>query len=239
MPDRDGVVPIPLGRGFTTAFAVASGDAVGLVDAGLPRSGPAVLAALHRHGLEEPRWILATHLHADHVGGMRAVHDHTGAPVMAHAAEAPYIDGRRRPPQYTNRGTGRLLRRAERFLRVDPVPVARELSDGDTLEFPEELVVLHLPGHTAGHVGLWWPERRTLVAGDAVMRFAGRVVLGWPNDTQDPDAARESAERIASFKPEVVHMAHGKPLTPEEALGLTEAREGRFRHFLPAPFSRP
>ena len=54
-------------------------------------------------------------------------------------------------------------------------------------------------------------------------------------DTQDPEAARESAQRIASFKPEIVHMAHGKALTAEEALGLTEAREGRLRHFLPSP----
>lgn len=252
MNRNDGVVPIRLGRGFTTAFAVASGDSVGLVDAGLPGSCPVIVDALARHGLGEPRWLLATHLHLDHVGGMRAVHESTGAPVMAHSAEAPYIDGRRRPPQYTDRGSGRVLKLAERFLSLEPVPVARELAHGDSLEFPEELVVLHLPGHTAGHVGLWWPERRTLIAGDAVMRFAGKVVLGWPMDTQDPEAARESAALIASYKPEIVHMAHGKALTAEEALGLTEAREGRLRHFVPSlplpslslpslpwPFKRP
>ncbi len=43
---------------------------------------------LARHDLKV-RYIIATHAHIDHVGGLKKLHEATGAPVMMHQADLP------------------------------------------------------------------------------------------------------------------------------------------------------
>jgi beta-lactamase superfamily II metal-dependent hydrolase len=48
---------------------IAPGGKVVLVDAGVPGSGKVVTAALERYGLKQIDLLVATHAHADHIGG--------------------------------------------------------------------------------------------------------------------------------------------------------------------------
>ena len=70
-----------------------------LVDAGLPDQMEAIRAALVEAGIGvgDLRRIIFTHQDIDHVGSGAALVRHRGARVLAHAADAPYIEGSQRP----------------------------------------------------------------------------------------------------------------------------------------------
>ncbi len=70
-----------------------------LVDAGLPDQTEAIGAALIEAGIgvRNLRRIIFTHQDLDHVGSGAALVRQSGAQVLAHSADAPYIEGRLRP----------------------------------------------------------------------------------------------------------------------------------------------
>lgn len=92
--------------------------------------------------------ILQTHGHGDHVQALPELKERLGVPVYAHPGD-----------EY-------------------PVPIDRELSDGDELELGARRVrVLHTPGHTPG--GTCFLSGRHLVSGDTL--FPGGPGNTWGN----------------------------------------------------------
>ena len=57
-----------VGQGDSILIIAPGGKAV-LVDAGVPGSGKIVMAALERYGIKQIDLMIATHAHADHIGG--------------------------------------------------------------------------------------------------------------------------------------------------------------------------
>jgi hydroxyacylglutathione hydrolase len=95
------------------------GSAV-LIDAGGPPAP--IVAAIDRHRLNVTH-ILVTHHHGDHVEHLAAMRERYGAPVLAHALEAPRLAG----------GADALL------------------ADGDVVESGGlRIDAIHTPGHTDG-----------------------------------------------------------------------------------------
>ena len=69
--------------------------------------------------------------------------------------------------------------------------------------------VVHLPGHTAGSIGLWCPERRLLYVGDAINSFVWLFLpeaqgLGTYIRTLHKAAALPFAHMIGSHEPEPI-----------------------------------
>jgi glyoxylase-like metal-dependent hydrolase (beta-lactamase superfamily II) len=136
--------------------------------------------------------IVATHHHADHVGGAAALRDALGAPLWAHAETAGRLGG-----AVT---FDRLLAHGERIGL-----------DGDP---PMRLEVVHTPGHAPGHVCLRDERSRTLVAGDMVASV-GTILV----EPQDGDMALyiDSLERMRALDPSVLLPAHGAPIEDADA----------------------
>jgi glyoxylase-like metal-dependent hydrolase (beta-lactamase superfamily II) len=124
---------------------------------------------LERHGVRPGaiRWVVLSHLHTDHVGGLAAL---AGTEVITSAREwerAQGLAGRLRGylPQYWPKGvTPRLVDFRPRpfgpFESVHPLT-----TDG-------ALLLVSTPGHTPGHLSLLvrQGERRLLLCGDLVER---------------------------------------------------------------------
>ena len=92
-------------------------------------------------------------------------------------------------------------------------PVDDELSDGDVLDLGDGwmLEVLHLPGHTPGHLGLWDPRSRSAIVIDAVLDRgirdrAGTLLI--PPRIYDTVAYAATIERLEALGAERLLTAH-------------------------------
>lgn len=155
--------------------------------------------------------VVLTHGHFDHLAGATGVVEASGAPLLVHEEDAPFIT--------SAAGTGGLL-----FGFDQSAPHAdRALVEGDTIEAGAlVLEVLHTPGHTPGCICLSAPGH--LFSGDTL--FAGSVGrTDFPRG--DGRALRDSiATRVAPLPDETaVHPGHG----PDTTIG----RERRVNPFFP------
>src|SRR6476659_8218250 len=126
---------IPLVRDFVNGFILRDDDGqVTLVDMGVKSSGPKVVAALAAIGAgpSDVTRLLLTHAHPDHAGVATNVARETGRRFARHHDDAPYARVGTSPPRGRSCRLGRLCGRLSRSgCDFEPVPVERELSDGE------------------------------------------------------------------------------------------------------------
>ena len=153
-----------------------------LVDTGTKETpDEVILPALVSLGVDPATldFVVTSHADVDHFGGNAAIR--AAAPnalLMAHTADAAWIESRERILRerygwYAAHDVG-YDQEAAAWLRdaMGPdVPVDIGLSGGDVLRLGSDLSlrVLHLPGHSPGHIGLWERRSRTAIVLDAVM----------------------------------------------------------------------
>ena len=90
-----------------------------------------------------------------------------------------------------------------------PVPVDELLDEGDAFG---PLQVLHAIGHSPGHLAFHWPERKFLIAGDAVATWP-ELCPGWTSFNLNWPQHRRSLARMAALEAEIVGVGHGDPIT--------------------------
>ena len=152
-----------------------------------------------------------THAHPDHQGASHNVCERLGIPFWvgegdADAAETPNLIGERQPDHFM----------AQFFFKTctgPGHPVDRKLVEGDEVA---GFKVLHVPGHSAGHVAFWRESDRVLIAGDdfnSANPLTGIPGLRLPYDffTPDPAQNRRSAKRLGELEPKLVLLGHGPP----------------------------
>jgi len=196
-----GVWRIPTTVGdLINSYALVDGEGlVTLVDAGLGRSYRRIRAGLHAIGAKpgDVRRVVVTHAHRDHVGGLAKLVAQTGADVIVHEREAPYLRDGRAPR--TARG---------RSDKIPTVTVAEQFLDGTVLPIAGGLRVIHTPGHTPGHVSLLHEPTGVLITGDALFNVRGiRYSLSW--FCTDPELSRKSADVLGDLDFEVAAFMHG------------------------------
>ena len=210
------VLALPIERDGQTVFynvslIVDATHGPTLVDTGLPGQYDAIVTALGQAGLHvaDLTRIILTHQDIDHVGSLHDLVQTSGARVLAHAVEAPFIDGTRLPRFATPEVLAQrpeLRPVVERFL---PTPVDEQLQDGMRLDLAGGVRVVFSPGHTPGHICVYHERSRTLIAGDALTAGAGQLMGPNAGATPDMPLAQQSIRKLAELDVQTIVCYHG------------------------------
>lgn len=203
-------VPLPIPDSplrYILAYALETGPGLVLIDSGwnAPEVWDALADGLGRIGaaVADIRGVLLTHLHADHYGLAGRIREESGAWTALHPADARLIRDR-----YED--VDDLLARSHRWLRddlgvpddaisplrdaslgilpfVESVQPDVLLEDGDRPDVPGwDLVAVHTPGHTPGHLCFTAETAGLVFTGDHVLpRITPHVGKG-PQSDADP-----------------------------------------------------
>lgn len=189
-------------------------EGVTLVDAGPAGSGPAIEAALVEVGATtaDVRRLVLTHFHDDHAGGAAEVARWGQVEVVAHRADAPFINGERRGPAPCFTDAERALHEqvAAELPAAPPCRVDREVTGGEVLDIAGGALVVQAPGHTDGSLALFLERPRVLFTGDTIAAHDGGVMRGVFN--LDGDRTAASFRALAALDSDIVCFGHGQPV---------------------------
>jgi glyoxylase-like metal-dependent hydrolase (beta-lactamase superfamily II) len=191
------------------------GDTLTLVDTGFKGRSVHILREIARLGYSptDVTSIIITHHHADHVGSLAALKEVTRAKVMAHHADASYIDGSLPQPGPTKpEWLSATLAPFHELWATTPVAVDVLVSDGDELPIMGGIKILHTPGHTPGSISLFLEKERLVIVGDVLSRTAG---LSLPSKAFTINLVQEiqSIRKVASLDFDLICFGHGLALT--------------------------
>ena len=186
-----------------------------VVDTGFRGRAGQILRAAKRLGYSpaDIDSIIITHHHADHVGSLATLKKLTQARVIAHPADAPYIDGSLpQPGPARPEWLSRALAPLHILWGAAHTKVDMPVNDGDVLPMLGGIKVLHMPGHTPGSICLYLEQEGLLIAGDVL---ANRFGLSLPSRLFTVDIAQEirSIKRLASLEFDAICFGHGPPIT--------------------------
>jgi glyoxylase-like metal-dependent hydrolase (beta-lactamase superfamily II) len=233
------VVPTPYAVGPANVY-VFNADPITLFDCGpnTPATENALLLGLAAIGLapEQIARVVISHAHPDHYGMAPRLHEISGAQILVGERDLPNLADRSMLV-----ATGRLLLQAgmpmeqlveiserERKLGSEIRPEVEEaaaLRGGELISFEGfELEVLHLPGHTAGHICLYHQESGILFSGDTLLLDISPNPLIEP-DPMDPTERRRSLieylaslDRLSTLPLTTVFPGHGPPIEDPQAV---------------------
>jgi len=131
-----------VGASDITAYLITTPAGHVILDGGFVETAPQVLANVRKLGFDpkDVKYLLNSHAHMDHAGGLAELKRATGAQLVASAEDAPALaSGGRDDFAWGDTMT------------FPPVAVDRRLGDGDTVTVGGTTLVAHLtPGHTRG-----------------------------------------------------------------------------------------
>jgi len=215
-----------------TAGFLVEGPQPALVETGSQSSVAAVRDALTGAGLgpDDLRWIIVTHIHLDHAGGvgdMAAAFPN--ATVVVHERGARHLVDPTRLIDSAARVYGPLLDGL--YGRMLPVPQDRVVAaaDGHRVDLGDGhfLTMVDSPGHAKHHHAVLDEHTGTLLVGDAVgvkLPGLGPLRPATPPPDFDLEQATTSLRRFAELRPQLVVLTHYGPVEdPLETLSDAEA----------------
>lgn len=107
-------------------------------------------------------------------------------------------------------------------------PADGNISEGEVISCGQvRIEVMHLPGHTPGHCGFFFPDYGMVFSGDITMQPFGPW---YANANASIDDFITSIERLADLKPEMIIPAHGDvPITKNIKTRLFQYRDVMFQ----------
>lgn len=203
-----------------------------LIDAGMPKSAEEIISVVEeRYGSNsQPKAIILTHGHFDHVGGIIELIERWDVPVYAHTLEIPFLTGKQNYPEPDPTVNKGLVAKLSPIFPNEAINLGDNIkalpSDG-SVPFMSGFRWIHTPGHSPGHISLFREKDKALIAGDAFVTVKQeslykvitqtKEISGPPQYfTTDWQAARASIEKLALLKPSNAITGHGLPMKGEE-----------------------
>jgi len=209
-------------------YLVEAPNGLVLVDTGNPGSQKRILNAVSKIGKnpKDIKLILLTHRHLDHIGSSAFLKKESGATLVSHQFEKPYVAETLviiTPRAWSLYGriarrllaVGSSMIKFLRLVKYQPTHVD-EVSDEETILDAVGLdgSVVWTPGHTKGSVSLFLNKSRVAIIGDLLSSKRGKLVE--PMFMENPNQTKASVQRIVDLHPVILCPGHGKPLPPSK-----------------------
>jgi glyoxylase-like metal-dependent hydrolase (beta-lactamase superfamily II) len=217
-----------LEHAYVNVYLVEDGEALTVVDTGFPSTWPLLLRALailERHPADITA-IALTHAHFDHLGFARRAQGELRVPVWSHAKEEYIAEHPYRYAHENNRLLYPILNPASLpilgkmaaagALNVEGITGLRTWEPGATADIPGRPRVVFTPGHTFGHCALHFPDRDTVISGDALVTLDPYTGVTGPQivsgaATADSVEAMRTLDALVATDASIVLPGHGEP----------------------------
>jgi metallo-beta-lactamase class B len=189
-----------------SAILITGKDGHVLIDAGTEKGAELIAANIRRLGfrLSDVRYLLHSHEHHDHVGGLARLRELTGAEVIASTNAAAVLRSGQAGEGDPQRGMLPVMA---------PVPVARIVRDRDTVRLGALQLTAHeTKGHTHGALSWQWVSCdggvcRTMVYADSLSPVSRDDYL-FSDQPAVVDAFRAGIARVAGLECDVLLTPH-------------------------------
>jgi alkyl sulfatase BDS1-like metallo-beta-lactamase superfamily hydrolase len=216
--------------GFGNTTMVVTPDGNVIIDTSLIVNAPRHKRLLQAEDDGPVKYIILTHAHGDHTGGVNAWREE-GTEIIAQDEHYEFVN-------YQNRLKGMFSQRnAAQFPSLNVVQLSElEIAEGvdnfgadivPTIIFDEEydfelggveFNVLHTPGETYDHLSVWIPKYRAAFVGDNFYTsFPNMYTLRGTKPRWALDYV-ESINRILALKPEILIPSHGDAIIGEQQI---------------------
>lgn len=204
---------------------IISKNELTLVDTGYPNFLPFIENEILKNGYDMKilKNIIITHYDIDHIGSLyefKEKYPHIN--MIASEVESKYISGEMKSER---------LVQAEEMLENMPiqeiefgkwfiqqlknlkhVSIDEKVHDGDWI-LDNECRVVATPGHTSGHISLYFPRLKTVIAGDAAVIENHELLIANPHFCLNVEKAEQSLIKIKDLQAENYYCYHGGTFT--------------------------
>ncbi|APB72036.1 MBL fold metallo-hydrolase [Paenibacillus polymyxa] len=212
-------VPIESFFGKTTIYPVLLKDEDGLtlIDTGMLGQLEPLRKAISDVGEDISRLkrIILTHQDIDHIGNVHALLDLLpNTALLAHKDDVPYMTGERpfvklTPERIKQMDTVFRQQAEDMIRRLPDLRFAHILEDGEHLPYGGGIQIIHTPGHTPGHISLYVPAQKLLLAADELLVVEGELVGPAESATPDMPLALKSLDKLTVLDVEKILCYHG------------------------------
>lgn len=199
-------------------YLVDGDDELAVIDAGAGQSIDRIIENIEKIGLEPARvkYVIATHGHIDHIGGLKDLCLRLGAQSVAHEKELPAVQ----------EGWPELTAADYYGVKYKPVMVDIVLkgSENKLAVGRWMLYCLHTPGHTPGGISIYgdFEGQRVLFGQD----IHGPFSKAWGSNLDD---WRKSMQKLLDLKADILCEGHFGIYSPNEE--VEEYIKGFLRRF--------
>jgi len=188
-------------------------------DGAIIEPGPAVLAtdireAARELGILSPRYIIPTHIHLDHGGGVgRLAEIFPDTAIVVNGEGARHVVDPSRLIESTKIAFGDDFESL--YGSILPVPESRLkiVADGDRLKVGgRELLIIHTPGHAGHHISILDTKIKGLFCGEALGLIYGPGYPPLPAvapPSFDLELYLKDMENLMALKPKLLFYSHG------------------------------
>jgi len=202
-----------VGMAGVSAFLIVTPEGDILTDGGLPESAPFIEKNIQALGfkLSDVKYLLNSHAHFDHSGGLAKLKADTGAKFIASTGDAPFLE------------SGHIPYGPSSLIDTTPIKVDRKVKDGDRISLGGVTLTANvMPGHTKGCTTWTMPLTEAGVT-YKVMFFcsisvAGNPIAGKLAYPTIVDDYRASFARLKKMNADIFLAPHGAQFHMEEKL---------------------
>jgi len=217
-----------VGTDGLASYLITSPQGHILVDTVMPESTAQIKASIEKLGFKigDIKYLLNTHAHIDHTGGLAEMKQASGAQLVAGEADKPLLEGGYYPGA-----------QEETALAFPPVKVDRTVREGDTVTVGDVTLTAHeTPGHSPGCTSWTFTVKDGDASRSVLIFCSATVALNRlvPNPTYlgIVDDYRKTFARAKEMKPDVLLAPH------PEMYNMPEKR-AKIADGAPNPFVSP